>query len=99
MSDEIDSSTQYPFTALQTLELAKINLENACSTADTDVALALCQDVETSLLKAEHAAKLDQDHLVLKAIGTKYARLANLLRGLGRQDEAQASRRKAEELG
>ncbi|KAG0221029.1 WD domain protein, partial [Mortierella sp. GBA43] len=99
MSDENGSSAQYPFTALQALELAKVYLENACSTTDTDIALALCQDVETSLLKSEHDAKPSQDHLVLKAIGTEYARLANLLRGLGRQDEAQASQRKAEELG
>jgi TPR repeat protein len=95
----IAASPRCTLSPLQALQLAMVYLENASKETDINIALALCQDTEVSLLQAKRAAKHAEDQHALKRIGTIYIELGKLLHSRGYQSEALRSYKKAEKLG
>jgi hypothetical protein len=95
----IISSPRGSLSLQQVLDLANIYLENARSTSDPDIALALCHDTEVSLSYAKRTAKHTGDNALQERVAASYIGLGDLLVKQGRRDEARTFYKKSEKWG
>ncbi|KAF9348052.1 hypothetical protein BGX34_002702, partial [Mortierella sp. NVP85] len=95
----IVSSPRGALSSQQTLDLANTYLETAFNAIDSDIALVLCHDTEVSLSQAKKSVKHDKNPTVAKGIATAYVGLGKLLERHGHVSGAQASFKKALNLG
>jgi hypothetical protein len=95
----IISSQRDILTPMQTLELAKIYLDNARKSTDPYITLALCHDTEVTLSQVVRGSKRLKVPVVREGIATAYVQLGWLLKSRRLHDEADAFYRKAEKLG
>jgi hypothetical protein len=93
------SSPRGNLSLQQSLELAKVYLENAGKAQDPDVALVLCHDTEASLSQAKKAVKYVQDEKLRQGIAIAYIGLGKVLDSQGHCSEAQVIYKKAEKMG
>jgi hypothetical protein len=95
----INASPRSVLSPVQALELANIYLANAHSTKDPSIAMALCYDTKVALSQAKKTAKRAEDRSVRDSVAITYIELGKLLDVHGKDDDAQASYKKADGLG
>lgn len=95
----IVTSPRSILSPVQALELANIYLANAQRTNDPTIALVLCHDTEVSLSQAKKAVRQTDVHTIRDGVAMAYIELGKLLDSRGKQEEAQASYKKADKLG
>jgi hypothetical protein len=95
----IVTSPRSILSPVQALELANLYLANAQRTNDPTIALVLCHDTEVTLSQAKKSVRQADLHTIRDGVVMAYIELGKLLDSRGRQDEAQASYKKADKLG
>ncbi|KAI8355280.1 hypothetical protein B0O80DRAFT_425790 [Mortierella sp. GBAus27b] len=83
----------------QSLDLARAYLEKADNTKDSDVALILCLDTETTLSQAKKAARFSRNQITRNEIATLYDELGRVLERHGYHHRAQANFQRAAKWG
>ncbi|KAF9345850.1 hypothetical protein BGX34_004409 [Mortierella sp. NVP85] len=84
---------------METLELANIYLDNARTTNDPHIALALCHDTEVTLSQVARGPRRQMVPVVRRGIATAYVQLGGLLKSRSLHDDVDAFYKKAEKFG
>ncbi|KAG0228846.1 hypothetical protein BGX31_006434, partial [Mortierella sp. GBA43] len=94
-------SSRNALSPQQSLEFAKVCLDNARNSKDAEIALQLCSNAETALSQAKRVVKTQkhsEDHLSLSEdIAAVYIELGKLQDCYGQGDKAHANYKKAEQ--
>ena len=99
MFSSIFPSPRSTLSAHQALQLARVSLENARNVTDAEISMVLCHDTKESLSQAKKASKHAKDPTLNKEIGTTYLGLSQVLHVHDHHVKAQATLKKAQQLG